>query len=396
MAASRSNFVLVAGDDDFLVDRAARACFEQLGADVVADSREIVDGAATKAAEVESVMANFLSATRTFSLFSEKKIVWLRGVNWFADGVIRTKSADASGDGDVPAAKGKGKAKKSQKKDLLEDAVDKIAEEFASSDPATLAVVVSVVHPDKRKGSVKKLLKIGRLVPVFSSGNAEDAVAFVESEARSRGVSIDDDAARLLVGKVNASMRMACTEIEKLSCFVGDGGAIDSATVLRLVPVFGEGDFFEPVEYFFAADLAGTLESLHRFFFNNPSARPLLSAMQNRNRLLIQLRALIDSGAAVQNSRGGISRSAIESAGTRYGAKFSGCEGRKSSLNLFSQNAWYVGEKLAGATLRNKAVTLKRLIDWQLNFVRAFESLIARPYQDEAVMRELAVRCLGF
>ena len=45
--------------------------------------------------------------------------------------------------------------------------------------------------------------------------------------------------------------------------------------------------------------------------------------------------------------------------------------------------------------MRDKSVTLKRLIDRQLEFVRAFEALIARPGEDEAVMRELAVRCLS-
>lgn len=395
MPAETSNFIVVAGDDDFLVDRAAKAFFEKLGADVDADSREIVNGEATKIAEVESALAAFLSATRTISLFGGKKLVWLRNVNWFADGVIRTKNAGTAGDDSgVPAAKGKG-AKRTPKKDLLDDAVEKFAEECEEADPATLAVVISVVRPDKRKGAVKKLLQLGRSVPVSSSADPEEAAVLIGREARSRGVSIDDDAARLLVGKVNGHTRMAFSEIEKLACFIGEGGRIDEETVLRLVPVFGEGDFFEPVEFFFTGDLAGTLAALKRYFFNNDSARPLLSALQNRNRLLIQLRALVDAGEAKPNFRGGISKSAIEAAGTRYARHFAGCEGKKTSLNLFSQNVWYVGEKLAGATLRNKSATLKRFIDWQLNFLEAFETLVARPNEDEAIMRELAVRCLG-
>ena len=278
--------------------------------------------------------------------------------------------------------------------DIFEDFADKVAEECASSDPAALCVVISVVRPDKRRTPAKKLLKVGKLVPVASMSDPEDMVFAVERAARERGVSIDEDAARLLVGKVNGHARMTFSELEKLACSVGPGGTIDEKTVMRLVPVFGAGDFFEPAEYFFAGDLAGTLESLRRFFFNNASARPLLAALQNRNRLLIQLRALVDAGDAALSSRGGISKSAIEAAEARYGHLFGGND-EKSSLNLFSQNAWYVGEKVAGATLRDKSVTLKRLIDRQLEFVRAFEALIARPGEDEAVMRELAVRCLS-
>lgn len=398
-SSSDAHFILVVGDDDFLVDREARARFEKLSADATDEmSREVIDGAAAKVADIESAMAAFLAATRTVSLFGGKKYVWLRNMNWLADGVIRVKPAadvPAPAD-DVPAKKGKGKKAGGvpAKKDVLEDSVDKIAGEFEASDPADLCVVISVVRPDKRRAAVKKLLKIGEIVPVASAGDAEEMIFTLAQAARERGVAIGEDAARLLLGKVNGHMRMAFSEIEKLACCVGEGGEIDAGTVMRLVPVFGAGDFFEPVEFFFAGDLAGTLDALRRFFFNNASARPLLSAMQNRNRLLIQLRALVDAGDASLNFRGGISKGAIEAAAARYGRHFGGNDG-KSSLNLFSQNAWYVGEKVAGTTLKDKTVTLKRLIDRQLEFVRAFEALISRPGEDEAVMRELAARCLG-
>lgn len=393
MAASSPHFFLVVGDDDFLVDRDARALFEKLSTDASDEmSREIIDGSATKIAEAQSVVSAFLAATRTVSLFGEKKYVWLRNLNWFADGVIRVKPAEEKAAA-APAKKGRG-SKSAAKKDIFEDFADKVAEECASSDPAALCVVISVVRPDKRRTPAKKLLKVGKLVPVASMSDPDDMVFAVERAARERGVSIGEDAARLLVGKVNGHARMTFSELEKLACSVGPGGTIDEKTVMRLVPVFGAGDFFEPAEYFFAGDLAGTLESLRRFFFNNASARPLLAALQNRNRLLIQLRALVDAGDAALSSRGGISKSAIEAAESRYGHLFGGND-EKSSLNLFSQNAWYVGEKVAGATLRDKSVTLKRLIDRQLEFVRAFEALIVRPGEDEAVMRELAVRCLS-
>lgn len=383
---SKSHFILVVGDDDFLVDREAKARFAEMCEGTEEESREIVDGMATKVSEVENAMSAFLSATRTVSLFGGKKVVWFRNLNWLADGVIRVKPADESKEG--------AKGKKSKKKDLFEDAADKIAGEFSASDPAVLNVVISVVKPDKRRTAVKKLLAVGELVSVASADDPDALVEMIEQRARELDVSFDDDAARLLAGKVNGNMRMIFSEIEKLACFAGKGGSIDADTVMRLVPVFGAGDFFEPVEYFFSLDLAGTLASLRRFFFNNTSARPLIAAMQNRNRLLIQMRALIDSGEASIGFRGGISKSALESAKVRYASLFSG-NAEKSSLNLFSQNTWYVGEKLAGTTLKNKSVTLKRLIDWQLDFVHAFETLIDRPGDDEAVMRELTVRCLG-
>ena len=63
----------------------------------------------------------------------------------------------------------------------------------------------------------------------------------------------------------------------------------------------------------------------------------------------------------------------------------------KSSFNLFSQNAWFVG-KLAGSA---KLPSLRRLIDNQWEFIRAFEEIVQRPNDQNEVLREMAVRCLS-
>jgi DNA polymerase-3 subunit delta len=106
--------------------------------------------------------------------------------------------------------------------------------------------------------------------------------------------------------------------------------------------------------------------------------------MQNRNRLLIQLRALAPQGGRPPD------KSAIERAATAFGKHFVGA-GEKNAANLFSQNAWYVGKLAAGA----KAWPLKQHIDIQLALASAFEAIIQRPKEEPAVMRELAVKCLG-
>ena len=74
----------------------------------------------------------------------------------------------------------------------------------------------------------------------------------------------------------------------------------------------------------------------------------------------------------------------------RHAAAFGG-DTEKSSFQLFTQNQWYAGKLVAGA----KLPPLRRLIDNQQEFVRAFEEIIARPNEQEAVLRDLAVRCLA-
>ena len=60
------------------------------------------------------------------------------------------------------------------------------------------------------------------------------------------------------------------------------------------------------------------------------------------------------------------------------------------SFNRFSQNPWYVGKLAGGARLPS----LRRLIDNQREFLHAFAEIIRRPDEQEAVLRDLAVRCL--
>ena len=114
----------------------------------------------------------------------------------------------------------------------------------------------------------------------------------------------------------------------------------------------------------------------------------MISALQNRNRILIQVRALIDSGEVRLGPRGldGLPRAAAA-----YTGRFGEAVAEKSSFNVFSQNAWYVG-KLAGG---GKLPSLRRLIDNQQEFIAAFEEIIRRPDEQQDVLRDLAVRCLS-
>ena len=362
-------YIIFSGDDDFLVSRDARARWEKESADAFDDmSKEIVDGLALRVDDVGEIVEKFIEAVRTLPLFGGKKYVWLRGVNWLADGVVGSSEKTA-------------------------EAVARLVAEAQTLDANAVCAIISIVKPDTRRKTAKSLLACGELVKIVGGNKPEDVVPALEAEARRLGVSIDDDALRLLVAKVNAHMRMSFVELEKLACYVGKNGRIDAETVVKLVPVFGEGDFFEPVEFFFSGNLAQTLASLRSYFFNNDSARPLLSSMQKRNSLLIQLRALLDAGDAKMNFRGEISKFDIEAAAEKYAQLFGGND-EKSSYNLFSQNAWYAGAKVASA-LKNPRFTMRRLIDWQLDFLRAFEELISRPREDEAVMNELVTRCLG-
>ena len=236
-----------------------------------------------------------------------------------------------------------------------------------------------------------------------SAGEALAGVAL--AEAKSLGASFGPGAVELMLAKVGANTRLIVEETRKLATYAlpsnlagsaqtGGGSVAESdpttiteAHVAELTPNVAEGDFFEAAEAFFSGDLRWTLAALHRHFFTGGDARPVISALQNRNRILLQVRALVDAGDARLGPRGldGLPRAA-----STYGTHFIGAT-EKSSYNIFTQNPWYVG-KLAGGA---KLPTLRRLIDNQQEFIAAFEEIVRRPNEQEEVLRELAVRCIA-
>jgi DNA polymerase-3 subunit delta len=210
----------------------------------------------------------------------------------------------------------------------------------------------------------------------------------VQAEARLAGVQFGPGALELLLAKIGANTRLLVEEVHKLAAHSADGALIDEASVAELTPNAAQGDFFETADAFFSGDLPWTLAALRRHFFAGGDARPVIAALQNRNRILIQVRALADAGDARVGPRGvdGLQKAAAE-----HAPRFGEAAGVKSSFNVFTQNPWYVG-KLAGAA---KLPPLRRLIDNQREFIQVFEEIIRRPDAQEEVLRDMAVRCLA-
>jgi DNA polymerase-3 subunit delta len=258
---------------------------------------------------------------------------------------------------------------------------------------------VTAAPVDRRRSFPKWCEKAADFALAGGDGeSAGEALAgVVLAEAKEVGVKFAPGAIELRLAKVGANTRLLVEETHKLANYVspseasakegGESGIITEEHVAELTPNVAEGDFFETAEAFFSGDLKWTLAALHRHFFSGGDARPVISALQNRNRILLQVRALVDAGDVRVGPRG---LDGFPKAQSTHGAKFTGAT-EKSSFNLFTQNPWYLG-KLAGSA---KLPTLRRLIDNQQEFLAAFEEIIRRPSEQEEVLREMSVRCLA-
>lgn len=363
-------FTFICGPDDYLVGRMGRQRYDALAQEVTDEfSRETINGFAANVSEVESAVNRFRDAVQTVSMFGGKRLVWFKDVNFLADTVT-------------------GRAESTLK--LVED----LQQILENVNPAETAVLITAAPVDRRRSFPKWCEKNADFALAGGDGESggEALAGVVLTEAKELGASFAPGAVELLLAKVGANSRLLVEETRKLATYVGGpapGGdaRIEEAHVAELTPNVAEGDFFEAAEAFFSGDLTWTLAALHRHFFSGGDARPIISALQNRNRILLQVRALVDAGDVRVGPRGldGFPRAQSAHAGKFIGAT------EKSSYNLFTQNPWYLG-KLAGSA---KLPTLRRLIDNQHEFIVAFEEIIRRPAEQEEVLREMAVRCLG-
>lgn len=358
--------VFICGDDDYLVAQRGKEVFEA-AAQTCEDefSREVIDGGAQSADEVSTVISRTLQATQTLSLFGGKKAVWLRGLNVLSDS--RT---------------GRTEDTKTQ--------LEALQNGITGLDPETVSLVITAYPVDRRRKEFKWFQKHADFTDIkIDAGNL---TPLIERLCGELGVGIEPPAMQALVNQAGGNTRLIVEEVRKLATYLADESKplITEAEVLRLVPAFGEGDFFEVTEAFFSLDLPWTLDALKRHFFIHDESRPLLASLQNRTRLLIQLRALMDAGA-FNIGRSGIPKHDFEAAAARYGGYY-GDEADKSSFNLFTQNLWYLGNKVG---LAAEKLTLRQLLRIEEALVGAFEAILERPNEQYAVMNALAVSCLG-
>ncbi|MBC2606764.1 DNA polymerase III subunit delta [Pelagicoccus albus] len=367
---STAPFIYVSGPDDYLASRMAKDIWAELKKDVTDDfSIEVINGQAGKVDEVQEAVNRFRDAVQTLGLFGGRRVVWLKDVTFIADNVLGRSEGTTKACEDL--------------QEILEG---------VNSDE--VGVLISASPVDRRKRFAKFLEKTGDYRPsggVDGKGKGVEAlVAAMSRECEAMQVSIARDAVEVLISKVNGNSRLLIEEIRKLGTYLGEpGGQITSKLIEELTPNFGEGDFFETTEAFFARDINWTLAALRRHFFSGNDARPVIASLQNRNRLLIQLRSLVDGGE-IQTGGSGISKPTFERAAAKYAAFYDGLKS-KSGFNVFTQNLWYMGKLISGG----KFPTLKALIDHQLEFIRAFEEIVDRPNEQEEALRAMAIRCLA-
>ncbi len=357
------SFRFIAGTDDFLVQRKALAEWAVLAKGVSdPNALEIIDGQAGTVEEVGRAVTRFIDAVQTVSLFAPEKAVWLRGISFLADTVTgRAQGTEAE--------------------------IERLQAVLGALDPAAVKVLLSAAPVDRRKRAYKWFQTHGDSLFIEAKKDDSTLPDLLEREAAAAGCRFAPGAVGVLLGLTGGNPRLAMEETRKLVTWLGPGGGtIAPELVAELVPSIGESDFFEAAEAFYSLRLDRALEAIRRHFFAGHDARPLITSLQNRNRILLQLKALQAGGRLGAR----FTQAALDTAAATELPLY-GEHPEKSSFCVFTQNPWYLA-RLAEALPR---LSLKALLEFQEAFREAFVEIHQRPNEQEAVLAAMVIRCLS-
>ncbi|OHE71924.1 MAG: hypothetical protein A2007_05865 [Verrucomicrobia bacterium GWC2_42_7] len=365
MADKMCNVQLICGSDDFLVLQEGRGFYSGLQSNNDDFSSEILNGQAQNLGELQKIIANFTQSVQTLPMPGFNKSIWLKGINFLGDTVV-------------------GRSEGAKK------LVAEFQEVLLSVQNQPISILLTASPVDRRTREYKWFQENVNVQYIEADSSSGSLELILSSECKKRNLLISTESKELFLQKVAGNTRALFTELDKVQTYLGASEKeITKKLILEIVCDYGEENFFEVCDAFYSGKIDDVLAAIQRYFFNNKESRPLMAAMQNRNRLLIQLKVLMDSGFLQLSPRGGFSKQEFEKATAAYEEVFASVS-EKSSFCVFTQNTWYLSKLAKEAN----SFSLKKLIDFQLHFAAIIYEILKYPNEQEAVIRKLFLSCL--
>ena len=343
-----SNLQFIFGPNEYFVEITAQATLKKY-ADA---SLETIDGQMNTVAEMKRTLANLTESLRTVDFFSAKKCVWLRNTNLF------TSTSPAT-------------TESGQK--CIEQWLS-----YLAKIPNDTCLIISSSNVDKRLRLFKSVQALAHCIELEASHQDAYLQALIKKLSSKFSVDIAPDALELLEQKLNKQARTIANEFEKLACLNRFQGTITRDCVLNNTPTLPNDEFFEPVEAFYAGDVEWFSKSLRNHYLIHKEVRSILSMLQNRNRLLIQLAYLRE-----HHTFHSLNKQTLDTLKQPYEDHF-GPIVEKNTFCLFSQNPWYLSRLQSIFPFE----VLKQL---QIDFAEAFDKLLLSPKDACNIMETLAL-----
>ena len=148
---------------------------------------------------------------------------------------------------------------------------------------------------DRRTAAAKAVEKAG-LVVDCNTPSWRDARSWLIGEAGRLGCSIAPPAAQALLEAIGPNVTALQTELEKLSLYVGDGGAITEAEVEELVPAGRSRSIFELGDAIAGRKTATALRLVEGLLLRGDRPEQIIPSLGHQVRRLWRLRQLLAAG----------------------------------------------------------------------------------------------------
>ena len=309
------------GNDDFSVERYARDVFES----IENVDAEIITSSATKISEAIDEIKKVCEAIDTVSIFQQQKKIWYRGVGFFNDSQIG-RSAE------------------------IESWIEQLQQTLSNSSDDFF--ILSAAPIDKRMKHVK-WFTANCVSQISEKPKSRECIEYAKSLATKNKIRFEPEALEKFIDLCGDDLSIIHSEFHKLALYCTGQNYIAREDVVAIVIDSREGDFFEPIDTFFNHNREKFQKVLNKYFAYYQEGRPLIAALQNRTRVLIQLKNLID-GEYLKS--GSISKENLFNAYKSLQDNLDAYEG-----SIFAQNPWYLNK----LSLTISKISLEKLINLQ-------------------------------
>lgn len=292
------------GNDRFSVDRYARDVFESIKN---VDS-EIITSSATKISEAIVEIKQVCDEISTVSLFHQPKKIWFRNVSFLNDSPIG-KSTE------------------------IDSWIEILKSNLANSSDDFF--ILSAAPIDKRMKHVK-WFTANCIAKISDQPKPRDCIEYAKSLSDKNTIRFEPEALEKFIELCGNDISIIHSEFSKLALYCTGQNYISREDVVAIVIDSREGDFFETIDGFFQKNREKFQKILKKHFAYYQEGRPLVAAIQNRVRVLIQIKNLIDGGYL---KAGAISNKNLLNAYKYLQNSVDTYEG-----SVFAQNPWYLNK----------------------------------------------------
>lgn len=275
-----SRIHVVIGTDEGMVREQALKLWKELTKGVDDGfTHETVEGNATNVDAVNDIVARFMQALLTYSMFGGDKVVWLRNATFM--GNDRTSESET-----------------------VVNLVSSIHQQLEKGLPDGVSLIISADKIDKRRVFWKFLEKnasvqIHDRIDMSRDNWEEQVAALVLDKAKEAGLSFESDALDLFIRLAGEATQQIINELEKLHLYLGERKVITIDDVRVMVPLSREGVIFETGRALQAGNAARAIELINEQMEMGESAVAIMRAsIITTVRNLFMARILLDQAKA--------------------------------------------------------------------------------------------------